>query len=314
MRILVTGANGFIGKSLCKTLAKYYTNVSGAVRFIHSSHRVKNINYISVGDIGSNPNWKKALNNCDCVIHCAGKAHVVNEPKKNSLESYRLINLYSTKRLAEQCVSAGVKRLIFLSSIGVLGLNTNHRKPFLFSDDPNPMDNYAISKFEAEKELFKISQRTGLETVVIRSPLVYGPAAPGNLARLIKIISYGAPLPFGKLNNKRSIIGIDNLVDLIIKCIDHPDAPGKTFLVSDDEDLSTTMLVKLIASSMGQKITLFSVPLFFLKILGFIIGKHKDIDKITSSLRVDISFTKRKLSWVPPISVKEGIKKIFQKQ
>jgi nucleoside-diphosphate-sugar epimerase len=312
MRILVTGAYGFIGKSLCRALSRYYTNVTGAVRFIQSSYHYDKINYVSVGDIALNPNWKNILTDCDCVIHCSARTHIFNETKKNSLETYRLTNVKTTRILAEECVSAGVKRLIFLSSIGVLGVDTNNRKPFLYSDDPNPIENYAISKFEAEKALFKISKNSSLETVIIRSPLVYGPSAPGNLESLIRFINSGAPLPFGRLTNERSFIGIDNLVDLIIRCIEHPDAAGKTFLVSDGEDLSIRKFIKLIASSMGRKTYLFPVPLFFLKILGFIFGKQREINKLARSLRIDSNFTKETLSWTPSIDVEEGIKRMFQ--
>lgn len=311
MRILVTGAYGFIGRSLCRALAKSFTKVTGAVRFIQPASNYDKINYVSVGDISLNPNWKNILTNFDCVIHCAGKVHVFNESKKFFLETYRLINFKSTKTLAEECVIAGVKRLIFLSSIGVLGVDTNNREPFLYSDYPNPIENYAISKFEAEKVLFKISKNSGLETVIIRSPLVYGPSTQGNLTRLIKLINTGVPLPFGKLTNERSFIGIDNLVDLIIRCVEHPDAAGKTFLVSDGEDLSIRKFTKLLASAMGRRIYLFPVPLFFLKILGFIFGKQKEIDRLAGSLKIDSNFTNETLNWSPPISVEEGIKRIF---
>jgi nucleoside-diphosphate-sugar epimerase len=312
MRILVTGANGFIGKYLCGVLSKSNSNIIGAVRFMKSQSDVDNINYISVGDISLSPNWKDRLVDCDCVIHCAGMAHISNESKKKSLEIYRLINVESTKILAEQCVSAGVKRLIFLSSIGVLGVDTNNRKPFVYFDIPKPIDNYSISKFEAEQALFKISKNSGLELVVIRSPLVYGASAPGNLARLIKFIKLGVPLPFGNLKNKRSMIGIDNLVDLIIKCIGHPDAAGKTFLVSDDDDLSTSDFINLISTSMRCKSRLFSVPIFLIKILGYISGKKKEINKLIGSLQIDINYTKEVLNWKPLLNAKEGIKRMVK--
>ena len=312
MKILITGANGFIGKSLCKALSKLYSNITGTVRFIQSPSCVDDINYISVGDISLNPNWKDALVDCDYVIHCAARAHITSESNKKSLETYRLINVKSTKILAEKCVSAGVKRLIFLSSIGVLGVDTNNRKPFIYSDDPNPIDNYSISKFEAVQELFKISKNSGLEIVVIRSPLVYGASPPGNLARLIKFINFGMPLPFRKLTNKRSMIGIDNLVDLIVKCILHPDAANKTFLVSDDNDLSTPDLIRLISTSMRCKSRLFYAPIFLIKFLGYIFRKKKEIYKLIGSLQVDINHTKKVLNWRPPLSVKEGINRMVQ--
>ena len=248
----------------------------------------------------------------DCVIHCAGRAHKVYENEYSSLEKYRLINFETTKKIAIQCAMVGVKRLIFLSSVGVLGNNTNNRKPFLYSDEPNPMEDYAISKLEAERSLLEISNNTGLEIVVIRSPIVYGPSAPGNLNRLIKLIKTRLPLPFSLINNQRSLIGVENLIDIIIRCINHPDAKGKSFLVSDGEDLSTPELIKLIASSMGIKAHLFPVPLYLLKFIGSLFGKRKEINRFVGSLRVDDSYTKEILNWTPPISVEEGIRRMVK--
>ena len=214
-KICITGANGFIGQSVYKTLLKEGRSCVGTVRSINSNSSNSNNKYIEVGNIGPNTNWKFALNGVDCVIHCAGKAHFEKDIRYDKKKILNIVNLNGTKQLAQQAAEAGVKRLIFLSSIGVLGNNTNNRKPFSQSDKPNPIESYAISKFEAEQALFEISNSTGLEIVIIRAPLVYGPSAPGNLERLIKIIKTGLPLPFGRINNRRSLIGIKNLVDLI---------------------------------------------------------------------------------------------------
>jgi len=311
-KVFVTGASGFIGQSVCRTLSSLKYSVCGAIRHKNSTSSIIDIDYSVIGDITSKVNWKDLLVGYNCVIHCAGMAHIINNSENNSLETYRLINLESTKFLAEQCNAAGVKRLIFLSSIGVLGTDTNNRKPFLYSDKPNPIDNYAISKFEAEKALFQISRKTGLEIVVIRAPLVYGFNAPGNLSRLIKLISYGIPLPFGALNNKRSFIGIDNLVDALVCCIDHPEAPGKIFLVSDGEDLSTTELIKNIRVAMRSSSNLFPVPISFLKFVSNIMGFQKEMNKLTDSLQVDIGYTKKLLNWSPALTIQEGIRKMIR--
>ena len=311
-KVFVTGASGFIGQSVCRALASLKYSVCGAIRHKNSLSNVIDIDYAVTGDITSKVNWKDLLAGYNCVIHCAGKAHITNNSENNSLETYRLINLESTKFLADQCNAAGVKRLIFLSSIGVLGADTNNRKPFLYSDNPNPIDNYAISKYEAEKALFQISRNTGLEIVIIRAPLVYGSDAPGNLSRLIKLISYGVPLPFGAINNKRSFIGIDNLVDALVRCIDHPEVAGKIFLVSDDEDLSTPELIKRMRVAMQRSLNLFPVPILFLKFFSSLMGFQKEMNKLTDSLQVDISYTKKILNWSPVLTVQEGITKMIR--
>jgi len=311
-KIFVTGASGFIGQSICKHLINSKYTVCGGVRDKTSIPNTSMIKYLNVGDIALQKNWKNILAGYDCVIHCAGRAHVINEIKINSLETYRLINLKSTAELAKQCSIAGVKRMIFLSSIGVLGSNTNNRKPFLYSDKPNPTENYALSKYEAEQELFKISKETGLEIVVIRPPLVYGPFAPGNLKRLIRIISYGIPLPFGLINNKKSLIGIDNLIDFITLCIEHPSAVGKTFLVSDNEDISTPDLISSIAYNMGRSTRLFPLPIALLKLSSQIIGRQSEINRLIGSLQVDTNYTRKLLNWTPPLSFKEGIRRMIK--
>ena len=312
-KILVTGASGFIGQSLCETLSKSGRSVLGAVRNLNSILINKNIKYISVGDIAFKKNWKDLLVEVDCIVHCAGKAHLIHE--KKNLDIYRLVNIEGTKHLAEQAAKSGVKKLVFLSSVKVNGENTNGKtnsKIFTNNDLPAPKDAYSISKFEAEKILWNISTKTGLEVVVVRLPLVYGTSVPANLKRLIKLISTGLPLPFSLINNQRSLIGIDNLVDVILRCIDHPNAKNKTFLVSDDEDLSTPDLIKLIAKEMGCSVSLFPVPIPWLKFFSFFIGRQSDIGRLTGSLQVDTDYTKKLLDWTPPTSVEEGFRRMVQ--
>jgi nucleoside-diphosphate-sugar epimerase len=312
-KILVTGANGFIGHNLYKNLIKLNYSVKGTARNLDTVLINYDTKYISVGNIEAKTNWDHALEGVDCVIHCAGKTHVIN--KKDELDIYRAINREGTKHLAEQAVKAKVKRLIFLSSVKVNGESTgNFDDPKIFTNDdmPNPQDSYAISKFEAEQALWEIASKTNLEIVIVRLPLVYGKDVKGNLKRLIKLINLKIILPFVDIKNKRSLIGIDNLVDVLIRCIEHPNAAGKTFLVSDGEDLSTTELINIIASEMNRSVRLFWLPRALLKFFGFILMRQSQINRLIGSLQIDNSYVREILNWTPPVSVEEGIKKMVR--
>lgn len=314
-KILITGASGFIGQSLCKSLSKLSNSIRGTVRSLDQFLINDDIEYRSVGDIGLKTKWKDVLAGMDYVIHCAGIAHKMNNSKEP--EFYHSTNVEGTKALAEQAAETGIKRLIFLSSIKVNGKSTgkvNEKMKFSHNDFPEPKDDYAISKLEAEKILFKISAISRLEVVVVRLPLVYGYGAKGNLARLIKFVKSGIPLPLSLVKNQRSMIGMDNLVDLLIRCIDHPEASGKTFLASDGEDLSTPKLIKLIGSSMERKANLFPCPIFMLKFLGSVFGRSEEINRLVGSLKIDNSYTKKTLDWTPSLSVKEGIRRMVQEK
>ena len=322
-KILITGSSGFIGQSLAKYLSQLDKIVCGTIRSDNSFLPNTKIEYVYVGDISIKPNWKDILNDVDCVIHCAGKAHVMKAAANDLSEIYRSVNVDGTKQLAEQAAEAQVKRLIFLSSIKVNGestknyhidkfLNDQKKSVFTHKDLANPKDLYAKSKLEAEKVLWEISSRTGLEVVIVRLPLVYGYGVKGNLARLIKLVRSGIPLPLSIVKNQRSMIGIDNLADLLIRCIDHPQGIGKTFLASDGEDLSTPELIRLIALAIGRKANLFPVPLFSLKFLSSILGRREEVDRLVGSLRIDNNYTKKILNWTPPLSVKEGIRRMVQ--
>ena len=322
-KILITGSSGFIGKSLSKYLSELDKIVCGTIRSDISFLPNTKIKYVSVGDISNKLNWKDILNDVDCIIHCAGKTHTMKASANDLLEIYRSVNVDGTKQLAEQAAEAQVKRLIFLSSIKVNGestknyhinkfLNDQKKGVFTHKDLANPKDLYAKSKLEAEKILWDISTRTGLEIVIVRLPLVYGYGAKGNLTRLVKLVKSGIPMPFSNVNNQRSMIGIDNLVDLLNRCIDNPNASGKTFLASDGKDLSTPELVRLISSSIGIKANLFPFPISMLKFLGSVFGKSEEINRLVGSLRIDNSYTKEILNWTPPISVEEGIRRMVQ--
>ena len=324
-KILVTGANGFIGNALYKTLLKRGRSCIGAVRSANLNTLNVNNAYIPVGNIGPNTDWKIALKGVDCVIHCAGRAHIMKKLSADDKKFFNSVNVDGVKKLAEQAVELGVKRLVFLSSIKVNGEVTLNKENyhsannldkviFRYNDIPNPKDFYAISKLEAEKMLWEVSAKFNLEVVVVRLPLVYGEGVKGNLARLIKLVKSNIILPLSFIQNQRSMIGIDNLVDLLICCSDHPNAYGRTFLASDDEDLSTPNLINYLASSMGKNARLFPFPIFLLKFLGSIFGKREEISRLIGSLRIDNSYTKKILNWKPLLSAKEGIRRMIQKK
>ena len=322
IKVLVTGANGFIGNYLCKKLIKKYNYVNAIVRNLSNTTKVSNVKYFSVGEINSQTNWGNLLKNIDCIIHCAGKAHMMGRNNLIEQDIFSSVNIGGTEHLAHQAANAGVKKFIFLSSIKVNGestytpyLNNNDIKKsefFTHLDKPSPQDFYGLSKFKAENILWEISKKKGLNISILRLPLVYGEGVKGNLNRLLKLVKSGIPLPFGMINNQRSMIGLDNLSDLIIRCLEHPAAVGKTFLVSDGEDLSTPELLNLIASSMGKSSRLFPIPVFVLKYIAAALNRSEEMNKIISSLKVDSLFTRETLNWLPPVSVSEGIRKMVQ--
>lgn len=314
MKIYLTGSTGFIGTHLITQLLNLSHNVYAPIRNFkfNQTNFHKNLKLLNLENCEKTKNYFENLGHVDCLIHCAARSHVMKDKNKDSFNTYREINVEKTKKLAEAAAVHGVKRLIFLSSIKVNGEKTDGSKKFNYNDTPKPEDLYALSKFEAEKALWEISLRTGLEVTIVRLPLVYGNGVKGNLKRLIKLVRLGIPLPLSLIQNQRSMIGIDNLVDLLIKCIEHPDAVGKTFLVSDGKDLSTPDLINHISTSMGSNSCLFPFPIFLLKFIFTIIGKKKEIDRLTESLKLDNDYVKRVLNWTPPVNVVEGIRRMVQ--
>lgn len=305
--ILVTGASGFIGRNLCKELLRRGWKVKGLIRRNSKNALPEGVEPIEIDSIDQVVNWDDILSKTDVVIHLAGRSHIIKERAENPIYEFRKINVLGTERLAAASVRAGVRRLIFLSSIGVNGEST---KDSFFSeeDQPNPNNAYSLSKWEAEKALYRVAQNSKLEIVVLRPPLVYGMNSPGNFDRLIQLIRSGLPLPFDSLENRRSFIYVGNLVDAIIKCIEHPDAANQTFLVSDGQDVTVTDLINMLASAMGKKVRFFSFPRGILKAVCRLIGKSRELDKLTQTLVINSCKIRNLLGWKPPFTIEQGIK------
>lgn len=307
MNVLMTGASGFLGSHLFESASQSH-NIALLTRKKVSISTKPNQHV--VGKFSSDTNYSNATKNIECVVHVAARAHVINEQADDALYLYREVNTFATLSLASQAASDGVKRFIFISSIGVNGVSNS--SAFKHSDKPNPIEDYAISKHEAEVGLKKIAEDTGMEVVIIRPPLVYGKSAPGNFGTLLKVAEKNLPLPLGAINNQRSFVAIDNLVDLIVTCIDHPNAANQTFLVSDDEEISTSNLLKKLTLAAGKKPWLIPVPVSLLKFAAKIFGKKSAVERFSSSLTVDIEHTKKTLNWKPPITLDEGIRRCFK--
>lgn len=305
-RIMVTGATGFIGSGLAKRLKNRGGEVVTPVRSQHASDTGS-----VVGEIDGDTDWRDALKAVDAVVHSAARAHIMKEGATDPLDEFRKINVEGTLNLARQAVEAGVRRFVYLSSIKVNGEQTVKGSPFCEEDLPAPEDPYGISKLEAERGLQIIARETGMEVVIIRPPLVYGPGVKGNFASVIKLVAKGLPLPLGAIYNKRSLVALDNLVDLIVTSIDHPSAGNEIFLVSDGEDLSTSDLLRRVAAAMGKPSRLIPVPASLLQFGATVVGKKAMAQRLLGSLQVDISKTRDVLGWTPPLSVDEGLRRCF---
>ncbi|PYE30187.1 nucleoside-diphosphate-sugar epimerase [Idiomarina fontislapidosi] len=304
-RILLTGASGFVGGALFKNI-ELSSNVEVSVAVRSKSSEFKHLNCWIV-DFASFSDISEVLKRQDVVVHTAAVAH----NKKIRISSdFEHINTRATLRLAQQAAECGVKRFIFVSSIGVNGNISS--KPFTELDIPKPSETYAESKWRAEQGLWEIQESTGMEIVIIRPPLVYGPNAPGNFATLTRWVEKGIPLPLGAVNNRRSYIAIDNLVDFITTCIDHPLAANETFLIADGEDISTTHLLHKVANAMDKPSRLIPVPERLLTLGATMLGKRDMARRLLGSLQVDISKARQLLGWQPTISLEEGLKRCFK--
>lgn len=305
--VLVTGANGFVGTALCAQARALGYSIRGACRVATpASHNV------SVGSITDLTDWTSALNGIGVVIHLAARVHVMNDNVSDPLTEFRRVNVDATLNLAKQAANAGIKRFIFISSIKVNGESTEFGSPFHADDMVMPRDPYGISKHEAETALLRLGNSTGMEIVIIRPPLVYGAGVKANFYSMMRWLDKGIPLPLGAIYNKRSFVALENLVDLIITCITHPAAAGQVFLVSDDEDLSTSELLQRMATALNKPARLFAVPVATLQFFAKLLGKQAVAQRLCDSLHLDISKTRQMLNWTPPVSVNEALKKAAQ--
>ncbi|WP_394242555.1 UDP-glucose 4-epimerase family protein [Vibrio astriarenae] len=304
MNVLVTGASGFVGSKLLERLDLSLVKTLGRDlpdNFPRSQHFEK--------EIDSTTDYSDALYKVDTIVHLAARVHVMEDAAEDPLEAYREVNTYGTINLARQAVKAGVKRFVFISSIKVNGESTSDEKPFSYNDAHSPEDFYGQSKSEAELALFSLSKETGIEVVVIRPTLVYGPGVKANFASLMSLVQKGIPLPFGCISdNRRSLVSVRNLVDLIDTCLTHTNAANQVFLVSDDRDVSTTGMVSEMASALERKTLQIPVPKWVFRLIGKISGKQNIVDRLLGSLSVDISHTKKTLDWKPIQTLEEGFK------
>lgn len=305
--ILITGASGFVGSTLLKHLNDFgcYNIVAGLRRDFPDMPA--GVEGFDLGDIGSENDWRKTLSNVDIVIHAAARNHVMNETVTDPLAEFRQVNVEGTLNLARQAAFAGVKRFIFISSVKVHGETNPLESSFTEADPCNPKEPYAVSKYEAEQGVTKIAEETGMEFVIVRPPLIYGSGVKGNFLSMIKWVYKGIPLPLGAVSNQRSFIAVDNFVDFISRCIDHPAAANQVFLVSDGQDLSTTELLRRVGKQLNRSVRLIPVPARLLAFGLSLLGKQAVTQRLVGSLHIDISKTHDLLNWNPPVGVDEGI-------
>lgn len=310
--ILVTGASGFVGSALVKHLAQQGFRVRACSRY----RTVSANEFVDVAlkvDLLTVQDLKPLLEGVSCVVHAAARVHVMRETSNDPLADFRLMNVEVTLRLARQAAAAGVKRFIFLSTIKVNGESSPLDRPFTATDQPNPQDAYAISKLEAERGLQQIATETGLEVVIIRPPLVYGPGVSANFGRLLAWLNKGIPLPLGCVTaNRRSFVAIDNLVDLIVVCLTHPKAANQTFLISDGHDVSTAELLRCMAKALNRKALLVPVPARLLASAAKLLGATEAAQRLLQSLQVDIVKNEALLGWTPPFSLEQGLQRVAQ--
>lgn len=302
-RVLVTGATGFVGMSLVPFLRQRGFWVRSTVRQ-EASQTPTSDETVVISNIDQHIDWRPALSGMDAVIHLAGRAHIMQESNADPLAAYRSVNRDGTVTLAQQAVETGVKRLVFLSSIKVNGDNTQPGRPFRADDSVAPTDPYGLSKYEAEQAL---SQIQGLEAVVVRPPLIYGPGVKANFLRMVNLVHKGLPLPLASVKNRRSMVGVMNLSDLLATCVESPQAAGETFLVSDNDDVSTPQLLRLIAESLGVKSRLLPFPPKLLATMAGLLGKGPEVSRLCGSLHIDMTKTQSVLDWAPPVSLAQGI-------
>jgi len=306
-KVLVTGASGFIGAPLIRMLSRKDYRITAIVRkkiAIFPAH----VSQIIFSGLFANTDYSDALKNITTVIHLAARVHVMKDGSQDPLSEFRKVNVEGTLNLAKQAAESGVKRFVFLSSIGVNGRQT-FRQSYTEKDEVHPHDPYSISKHEAELALMELSQKTRMEVVIIRPPLVYACHAPGNFKTLVKWLTKGVPLPFGAIHNKRSLVALDNLVDFIMLSVEHPKAANQTFLISDGEDVSTTQLLRKVGDVLGKPARLIPLPEGLMRLAAKLMGKSDVADRLFGSLQVDSSKARDLLGWEPVITMDDQLKK-----
>ncbi|NOQ76567.1 MAG: NAD-dependent epimerase/dehydratase family protein [Methylococcaceae bacterium] len=311
MNILITGVTGFVGSAIAKKISeKNDTQIIATLRR-KSSSLPTHIRPVLVGDLLGSTDYSEAVKGIDVVIHTAARVHIMQDNANNRLDEFRKINVDGTLNLAKQAAIAGVRRFIFISSIKVNGEATNGT-PFTPDDKITTVDPYGLSKWEAEQGLIQIANETNMDIVIVRPPLIYGPDVKANFLSLMKLMQKGIPLPFGAIHNRRSLVALDNLVNFIIHCIDHPKAANKIFLISDGEDVSTTELLQKVADAFGRKALLLPVPVCWMIFAAKLIGKSDVANRLFGSLLVDSSKTRELLGWKPVITMDEQLKKMVK--
>jgi nucleoside-diphosphate-sugar epimerase len=312
MKVFITGATGFVGRALVSELVSSDVEVVATVRNITAElpERVRQIVFDDLSQLSEINSLIDILSDVEIVIHTAARAHVMRDSISDPLNEYRKMNVTATKELARQAAEAGVKRFIFVSSVKVNGESTSHNQMFSETDEPQPVDEYGLSKLEAEQALIDMRKVSPMKVVIIRSPLVYGPGVKANFANVIKSINKGWSLPFGRVHNKRSMIAIDNLIAFIKLCMSHPAAANELFLIADKEDISTTALLKNIAKAYGVKSILLPIPVALMSGLAKLLGKQDLADRLFGNLQIDTSKARRILNWSPVITMDEQLEKM----
>ena len=302
-RVLVTGANGFVGTALCERLVKQGIEVRAAVRTGSTASSCSpGVQTVEVGDIHDGTDWMVALTGVTHVVHLAARVHVMREVARDPLADFRAVNTAGSENLARQAAASGVQRFVYVSTIKVNGERTSNRV-FRADDNPQPQDAYAQSKLEAERVLSQIGQRTGMETVIVRPPLVYGPGVKGNFLSMLRVLRQGWPLPLASCRNRRSLVGLTNLVSLLEKCVQHPAAAGQVFLVADGEDLSTPELLRKVAQALNKQARLLPCSPALLRLAASVAGRPGIYERLCGSLQIDAGKTRELLGWTPPSSV-----------
>jgi nucleoside-diphosphate-sugar epimerase len=307
-KLLVTGATGFLGNALVQRICTFPdTSVVAPLRNINCI-LPNGIEKTYIPDIDQTTDWRVSLVGVDTIVHAAARVHVMHELSEQSIEKFRAVNVKGTLRLANQAVEAGVKRFIFISSIKVNGEATELGHPFFADDTPLPLDAYGVSKYEAEQQLLKLAEAGSMEVVIIRPVLIYGPGVGANFQQMMRWLSKGIPLPFGAVTNQRSLVSLENVVDLVVTCIDHPRAANQIFLVSDGEDVSTTQLMQRLVAYLGTKTWLMPISTKVLTFLARLLGRGALAQRLFGSLQVDIRKNQELLGWRPPVRLEDGLK------